>query len=116
MGYDDRVVGDFGCGGAILWDTPYLLSERSSAWLEHLVWDQDVAGSNPVAPTIAFLPLFLCRARISVIVPPIVVVGGGGGGGRLHPVIKGCAHLLFRACIVRNVRDVRELIGVVCQI
>ena len=22
-----------------------------SAWLEHLVWDQEVAGSNPVTPT-----------------------------------------------------------------
>ena len=33
---------------------PVQLSERSSAWLEHLVWDQDVAGSNPVAPTISF--------------------------------------------------------------
>src|SRR5688572_32572056 len=27
-------------------------SARSSAWLEHLHWEQDVAGSNPVAPTI----------------------------------------------------------------
>ena len=27
-------------------------TERSSAWLEHLLWEQDVAGSNPVAPTI----------------------------------------------------------------
>src|SRR5436190_23171953 len=31
-------------------------SERSSARLEHLVWDQDVAGSNPVAPTILWTP------------------------------------------------------------
>ncbi len=26
-----------------------------SAWLEHLVWDQGVAGSNPVTPTMAEL-------------------------------------------------------------
>lgn len=24
---------------------------RSSAWLERMVWDHEVAGSNPVAPT-----------------------------------------------------------------
>ena len=29
-------------------------SERSSAWLERVVWVHEVAGSNPVAPTILF--------------------------------------------------------------
>jgi hypothetical protein len=32
------------------------LSERSSAWLERVVWVHEVAGSNPVAPTIDFVP------------------------------------------------------------
>src|ERR1041385_3166828 len=27
-------------------------SGRSSAWLERVVWDHEVAGSNPVAPTL----------------------------------------------------------------
>ena len=27
------------------------LSGCGSAWLERLVWDQEVAGSNPVTPT-----------------------------------------------------------------
>jgi hypothetical protein len=31
---------------------PLLASERSSAWLERQLWELDVAGSNPVAPTI----------------------------------------------------------------
>src|SRR6266568_3872509 len=30
-------------------------SERSSAWLERVVWVHEVAGSNPVAPTIFLL-------------------------------------------------------------
>ena len=28
-----------------------VLSGCGSAWLERLVWDQEVAGSNPVTPT-----------------------------------------------------------------
>ena len=28
------------------------MSGRGSAWLECLPWEQEVAGSNPVAPTI----------------------------------------------------------------
>src|SRR5262249_2694741 len=35
-----------------------MLSGRSSAWLERVVWDHDVAGSNPVAPTIFLTSLF----------------------------------------------------------
>ena len=32
-------------------------SERSSAWLERQLWELDVAGSNPVAPTISIYDL-----------------------------------------------------------
>ena len=30
--------------------TPFILSESSSAWLECVLWEYDVAGSNPVFP------------------------------------------------------------------
>ncbi len=33
----------------ILFDTA--ISGCSSVWLERLIWDQEVAGSNPVIPT-----------------------------------------------------------------
>ena len=43
-----------------------------SAWLEHLVWDQGVAGSNPVTPIVLFVgnldfirvSLFLCSVKV----------------------------------------------------
>ena len=43
-----------------------------SAWLEHLVWDQGVAGSNPVTPILFFVgnldfirvSLFLCSVKV----------------------------------------------------
>ena len=30
------------------------LTGCGSAWLERLVWDQEVAGSNPVTPTVLY--------------------------------------------------------------
>jgi hypothetical protein len=30
------------------------IAGRSSAWLERQLWELDVAGSNPVAPTLRF--------------------------------------------------------------
>jgi hypothetical protein len=37
--------------GLLHWDQFLPLSGRGSAWLERLVRDQEVGGSNPLAPT-----------------------------------------------------------------
>ena len=34
---------------------PDSMSGCSVAWLARLIWDQEVAGSNPVTPTLTFL-------------------------------------------------------------
>src|SRR5665213_900002 len=46
-----RKHGEFHCAPAKSRDNGGA-SERSSAWLERVVWVHEVAGSNPVAPTI----------------------------------------------------------------
>ena len=33
-----------------LWEIQRMITGCGSAWLERLVWDQEVAGSNPVTP------------------------------------------------------------------
>lgn len=35
-----------------------LLMGCSSVWLERLIWDQEVAGSNPVIPTLGYIQQF----------------------------------------------------------
>ena len=40
------------------WENRWLpdsMSGCSVAWLARLIWDQEVAGSNPVTPTLTFL-------------------------------------------------------------
>ena len=37
------------------------LSGCGSAWLERLVWDQEVAGSNPVTPTVSQKEMLFMR-------------------------------------------------------
>ena len=47
--YNNSCVTGKRCGDAGKWQ----LSGCGSAWLERLVWDQEVAGSNPVTPICA---------------------------------------------------------------
>ena len=46
------------------------LSGRGSAWLERLVRDQEVGGSNPLAPTTFHLPVFLKPGHL--LIPAVV--------------------------------------------
>ena len=41
------------------------ISGCGSAWLERLVWDQEVAGSNPVTPIVLFCGFGAIRLRRS---------------------------------------------------
>ncbi len=45
----------------VLWKK-YKITGCGSAWLERLVWDQEVAGSNPVTPTSGYISVMQeCR-------------------------------------------------------
>ena len=43
-----------------MWTPPYDISGCGSVWLERLVWDQEVAGSNPVTPITTLIPEVRC--------------------------------------------------------
>lgn len=58
------------------------VTERSSAWLEHLLWEQDVAGSNPVAPTISRQMLHFAKVDEQMI--PLSQYSSPGPGGDPH--------------------------------
>src|SRR5262245_56346128 len=95
-----RIAGGAGAhyDGAVEADDQQLLAGRSSAWLERLVWDQEVAGSNPVAPiasgttgcalalaSSSFQPRrgapprsVPARPRLSVSNSPLACIGGCG--------------------------------------
>ena len=70
-----------------------------SAWLERLVWDQEVAGSNPVTPIELNID-FICASG-SVVEHHLAKVGGRGFESRLAlfylPGFTGlfCVMLLF---------------------
>ena len=50
--YNNTCVGRWGTQLPHSMTQNYTPSGCGSAWLERLIWDQEVAGSNPVTPTL----------------------------------------------------------------
>lgn len=68
----------------------FLLSGCSVAWLARLIWDQEVAGSNPVTPSLVLVEIyFLWWVWRRWLARQIVALEAVGSSPTIHPLFSG---------------------------